>query len=65
MPLTSHTSSLLPCQTPMKADFKMYVGDGGPIEAFCGYFDVLFKGSTENPADVEVRLSTAPDPTGE
>jgi len=101
----------------------MTVSDGGPVEAFCGYFDVLFKwvctslavgcacllpaqaasrptgctelvpsqhalqhepaapapratphrlsslpscsGSIENPADNEVKLSTAPDPTGE
>jgi hypothetical protein len=25
----------------------MLVTDGGPVEAFCGYFDVLFKGSEE------------------
>ena len=42
----------------------MHVADGGPVEAFCGFFDVSFRGSAENPADNEVRLSTAPDPTG-
>ncbi len=42
----------------------MHVADGGPVEAFCGYFDVDFKGSEENPADNAIRLSTAPDPTG-
>jgi hypothetical protein len=25
----------------------MLVTDGGPVEAFCGYFDVLFKGSEQ------------------
>ena len=49
----------------MKEEFTMHVPDGGPVDAFCGYFDVLFKGSTENPADVEIRLPTGPDPTGE
>ncbi len=48
----------------MKEEYVMHVSDGGPVDAFCGYFDVLFKGSAENPADVEVCLNTAPDPTG-
>jgi hypothetical protein len=48
----------------MKEEFVMHVTDGGPVEAFCGFFDVVFSGSQENPADVEVRLTTAPDPTG-
>ena len=51
-------------QESMKEEFVMHVADGGPVEAFCGFFDVVFKGSQENPTDVEVRLSTAPDPTG-
>jgi hypothetical protein len=29
-----------------------------------GFFDVWFKGSEANPADNDIRLSTAPDPTG-
>jgi len=32
----------------------------GAIEGFCGYFDTYFRGSTENPAEQEVVLSTAP-----
>ena len=48
----------------MKEDFIMHVSDGGPVSAFCGFFDVVFKGSAENPADEAVVLTTAPDPTG-
>lgn len=42
----------------------MDIFENGPAEAFCGYFDVSFKGSQENPADHDILLSTAPDPTG-
>ena len=42
----------------------MDVFEAGPIEGFCGFFDVQFRGSPENPADCDVLLSTAPDPTG-
>jgi protein arginine N-methyltransferase 1 len=42
----------------------MDVVDGGPVHAFCGWFDVAFRGSDENPADTPVTLTTAPDPTG-
>ncbi len=38
--------------------------DGGPVDGFVGFFDVQFKGSPENPATMEVLLSTAPDATG-
>lgn len=38
--------------------------DGGPVDALCGFFDVWFRGSEENPVDNEIRLSTGPDPTG-
>ena len=38
--------------------------EAGPIEGLCGFFDVQFRGSPENPADYDVLLSTAPDPTG-
>lgn len=51
-------------QATMKESCTLHLSDGGPVDAFCGYFDVLFKGSAENPTDVEVRLTTAPDPTG-
>ncbi|GAX82177.1 hypothetical protein CEUSTIGMA_g9605.t1 [Chlamydomonas eustigma] len=59
-----HTLTLEELKEPMKEDFIMHVTDGGPVDAFCGFFDVEFKGSSENPADVEVKLTTAPDPTG-
>ena len=42
----------------------MEVLDSGSVNAFCGWFDVLFGGSEENPADFQVPLSTAPDPRG-
>ena len=48
----------------MKEEFVMHVLEDAPIEAFCSWFDVWFKGSSANPADVDVPLSTAPDPTG-
>lgn len=51
-------------QAPLKSEFVMHMTDGGPVDALCGFFDVLFKGSDENPTDNEIRLSTAPDPTG-
>lgn len=35
------------------------------MDALCGYFDVWFRGSQDNPTDNEVRLTTSPDPTGE
>ena len=38
--------------------------EAGPIEGLCGFFDVQFRGSPENPADYDVLLTTAPDPTG-
>lgn len=59
-----HTLSLDELKAPLVASFKMSVVDPGPIEALCGFFDVWFRGSTQNPTDVEVRLSTSPDPTG-
>ncbi|MEW5299181.1 MAG: hypothetical protein WDW36_002221 [Sanguina aurantia] len=59
-----HKLTLDELKAPLKETVQMFVSDGGPVEALCGYFDVLFKGSEENPADNEVRLTTAPDPTG-
>ena len=49
---------------PAQADISMDVLDSGSVNAFCGWFDVLFSGSQENPADFQVPLSTAPDPRG-
>lgn len=34
------------------------------VSGLCGWFDVNFRGSDENPADVDVELSTAPDQYG-
>lgn len=48
----------------MQASFSMDVFEAAPIDGFCGFFDVQFRGSEQNPADCEVLLSTAPDPTG-
>ena len=48
----------------VQADLNMEVLDSGNVNAFCGYFDVLFSGSPESPADFQVPLSTAPDPRG-
>ncbi|KAL6753399.1 S-adenosyl-L-methionine-dependent methyltransferase [Haematococcus lacustris] len=59
-----HKLTLEELKAPMKVSFDMHVADGGPVEALCGYFDVLFKGSEENPADNDVKLSTAPDAQG-
>ena len=47
-----------------QADFTLSVLEPGPVEALCGFFDTQFKGSQENPTDIEVTLSTAPDPQG-
>jgi protein arginine N-methyltransferase 1 len=46
------------------ANFEMDAVGGGPVHAFCGWFDVAFRGSSESPADSPVTLSTAPDATG-
>ena len=41
-------------------------GPAGPAEvgAFCGWFDVSFKGSSANPNETDVELTTAPDANG-
>ena len=44
--------------------FRLDKYDAGAVDGFVGYFDILFKGSEQNPADIELLLSTAPDPTG-
>ena len=38
----------------MQAAFNLRILDGGPIDGFVGFFDVQFRGSAENPADMEV-----------
>ena len=45
-----------PCDSA-QAEFRMDVLDSGPIDGFVGYFDVQFRGSPENPADYEARIS--------
>mmetsp|Transcript_11453 Transcript_11453/g.20223 ORF Transcript_11453/g.20223 Transcript_11453/m.20223 type:complete len:379 (-) Transcript_11453:647-1783(-) len=59
-----HKLTLEELKGALQEKFSMEVADGGPVDAFCGYFDVLFKGSEQNPAENDVKLSTAPDPTG-
>eukprot|EP00884_Botryococcus_braunii_P002802 jgi/Botrbrau1/12522/Bobra.0169s0064.1 len=49
---------------PIEVDIQMEVLDAGPVHAFVGFFDVAFRGSKENPANMEVLLTTAPDPAG-
>jgi protein arginine N-methyltransferase 1 len=43
---------------PHKCTWK--IGRDGPVEGFCGYFDVDFKGSKENPVEQEKKLTTEP-----
>ena len=52
------------CIAVVQECFQLEKYDPGTVDGFVGYFDVLFKGSKQNPADVEILLSTAPDPTG-
>ena len=40
------------------------MAEDGPVDAFCGWFDVSFAGSEQHPADSTVMLTTAPDATG-
>lgn len=51
-------------QAGIEEEFSLQMVDGGPVDAFSGWFDVAFKGSPESAADIEVWLTTAPDPTG-
>ena len=51
-------------KAPLRASFSMSVLEGGPVDAFAGFFDTQFKGSPANPTDFPINLSTAPDPTG-
>lgn len=47
-----------PVQADLKAQIKLPIVDGGPVDAFCGYFDVTFGGSEQNPAGEWHRLSS-------
>merc|ERR1719188_2653681 len=40
----------------------MRVSHDGPVEGFCGFFDVFFRGSPEDPVEREVTLTTSPGP---
>ncbi|WIA11620.1 hypothetical protein OEZ85_011724 [Tetradesmus obliquus] len=60
-----HTITIEELKAELDADISMPIVDAcGPVDAFCGWFDVEFKGSEENPADDPVKLPTAPDATG-
>lgn len=58
------TVSLEELKQDLHASFSMRLPQACDIEAFCGYFDVQFRGSEANPTDSPVTLSTAPDATG-
>lgn len=45
-------------QADLIADVNLPMVDGGPVDAFGGWFDVDFRGSQENPTDEAVRLTT-------
>jgi hypothetical protein len=65
LPAPPKIQDLRPTAAPhMQASFRLRILDGGPVDAFVGFFDVQFRGSRENPAQMEVLLSTAPDATG-
>eukprot|EP00210_Caulerpa_lentillifera_P006839 g6538.t1 len=49
-------------KAPLKAKMEFQLQQYGSIDALCGFFDVTFAGSPENPVEVPVRLTTAPDP---
>ena len=58
------TLSLEELKAPLLAKFSVEVAESGAVEAFCGFFDVDFRGGADGPADAPVVLTTAPDPTG-
>ena len=51
-------------KAPMHSTFQLPVARAGPIQGFVGFFDTSFKGSPQNPVQVETVLTTAPDATG-
>ncbi|KAF6257552.1 protein arginine N-methyltransferase [Scenedesmus sp. NREL 46B-D3] len=60
-----HTVTIDELKADLVAEVSLPIVDAcGPVDAFCGWFDVEFKGSEQNPADDPVKLPTAPDATG-
>jgi len=55
------TVTLEELQAPLEADLNFEVQYSSVIDALCGFFDVSFAGSPENPARHPVTLSTAPE----
>lgn len=45
-------------QADLKAQIKLPIVDGGPVDAFCGYFDVTFGGSEQNTAGTWRQLNS-------
>lgn len=43
-------------QADLKSSLQLPIVDGGPVDAFCGYFDVTFAGSEQNPAGKSLGL---------
>jgi type I protein arginine methyltransferase len=58
------TLTLEELKAPLKTKLSMTFDMAGRVEAFCGWFDVSFEGSPEQPAYQKVILDTAPDATG-
>merc|ERR1719253_2015828 len=52
------TMSLTDIQKPVEQKCTLRIVRDGPVEGFTGYFDAFFRGSPENPAEVETTLST-------
>eukprot|EP01026_Neomeris_dumetosa_P044783 TRINITY_DN3792_c0_g2_i3.p1 TRINITY_DN3792_c0_g2~~TRINITY_DN3792_c0_g2_i3.p1 ORF type:complete len:468 (-),score=63.65 TRINITY_DN3792_c0_g2_i3:547-1950(-) len=49
---------------PLEVSFELTVQSQVEVSGFCGYFDVQFNGSPQNPVSQPVTLTTAPDATG-
>ncbi len=68
-PLASHTLDLHritidELKAGVAGEGQVMLKGRDPIEAICGWFDVSFRGSPENPADHSIDLDTAPDAEG-
>ena len=48
-------------QAPLTAEMEFEMQYDGKVDALCGFFDVTFAGSPQNPAQRTVLLSTAPE----
>ena len=48
-------------QAPLEAQMEFQFHSDGMVDALCGFFDVTFDGSPENPAQHRILLSTAPE----